>query len=268
MPNRFLSVLADGAEYVDLSHPLESSIPTSPNHVGFKLALQRRHGDVVRPDGSSGASEVIITGGHIGTHIDALSHISFQGLLHGGVDAAAAQRSGRFEALGAETIAPFFCRGILLDVAKHLGEDVLVGGYEITAEDLAGSAKRAGVEIRRGDVVLIRTGWAQYWSRAEQYLGLDSGVPGIGPTAAEWLAARGPRAVGGDTTAVECLPPGQGTRLLPVHKLLIVDNGIHLIEHVNLEPLRDKDRNEFLFVLIPLRIVGATGSPVRPLAVY
>ncbi|MGC1210814.1 MAG: cyclase family protein, partial [Micromonospora sp.] len=71
-------------------------MPCSPNHPGFRMSLIRRHGDMVRPDGGSAANEMIVTGGHVGTHVDALSHVSHDGKLHGGVDAAAAQTGGRF----------------------------------------------------------------------------------------------------------------------------------------------------------------------------
>jgi kynurenine formamidase len=261
-----LASLAAGQVY-DLAQTLRAGMACSPNHPGFRMALQRRHGDQNRADGTSSASELIVTGGHVGTHIDALSHFSDGGCLHGGVDAADAQRTGLFTTHGAETIPPFLCRGVLLDVAATAGVDVLAPGTPVDAETLRASAAAAGVEVRAGDVVLVRTGWSRHFADPQRFLGLHDGVPGITTDAAAWLADAGVVAVGGDTTSVERIPAGQGHSLLPVHRLLLVERGIHLIEMLDLETLAADGVAEFLFVAVPLKILGATGSPLRPLAV-
>lgn len=261
-----LAQLSTGKVY-DLAQVLQTGMACSPNHPGFRMALQRRHGDQRRADGTSSASEVIITGGHVGTHVDALSHFSDAGLLHGGVDAAAAQQTGRFATYGAETIPPFLCRGVLLDVAAAMGADVLAAGASVDAAALQAAASLAGVEVGAGDVVLVRTGWSRYFLDPQRFLGLDNGVPGITVGAAAWLADAGIVAVGGDTTSVEQIPAGRGHSLLPVHRLLLVERGIYILEILDLERLAADGVTEFLFVAIPLKVLGGTGSPVRPLAV-
>jgi kynurenine formamidase len=251
----------------DLGRPLVNGMPQSPNHPEFRLALQRRHGDMTRADGSSAANELIVTGGHVGTHIDALAHVSYRGYLHGQVDASAAQAGGRFSQLGAETIKPIICRGLLLDVAAAHGSAGCPAGYEIMPADLDAAVALTGTEPRAGDVLLIRSGWgARYGDRAA-YIGLESGVPGPGEAAARWMSSRKPRAVGADTIAFECLPPGSGHSLLPVHRHLLVEAGIYIIEVLDLEELAADRVRVFTFVLSPLKIVGGTGSPTRPLAV-
>ena len=267
MSDPILDAIAGGVRIYDLARPMEIGMPQSPNHPQFRIALARRHGDSIRADGGSAASELIITGGHVGTHIDALAHVSQEGRLHGGLDAAEAQRGGRFSELGVETIAPMVCRGWLLDVPRALGVRACAPGYEITPDDLAAAAARQDVHAGTGDVVLVRTGWAQHWDDHEAYVGFDSGVPGPGEAGARWLAALGPRAVGADSIAFEHLAPGAGHALLPAHRVLLVEHGIHIIETLNLEELAYARVYEFAFVLAPLPLVGATGSPVRPLAV-
>lgn len=262
-----LDAIAAGIRVIDLSQPLETGMPSSPNHPGFRMVLIRRHGDTVRPDGSSASNELIITGGHVGTHVDALAHVSFEGKLHGGISAQEAQAGGRFSALGVDTMEPVLCRGVLLDVAAVKGVEVLPGGYGVSAADLAEAAERAGTEPGQGDVALVRTGWARTFGDAEAYLGSVTGVPGTTEEAAGWLADRGVRLTGSDTTAYEQIAAGAGHRLLPVHRLLLVERGIHIVEHLNLETLAAAGASEFAFVLAPLKIVGGTGSPVRPLAV-
>jgi kynurenine formamidase len=221
---------------------------------------------MVREDGSSASNELIVTGGHVGTHVDALAHVSHEGLLHGGVDAAQAQAGGRFSEHGIDKLAPFVSRGVLLDVAGAHGVDVLDGGQAIEAEDVEAALEHGGVELRKGDVALVRTGWARHWTDPQAFIGHDSGVPGPATGAAAWLLERGIRATGSDTTAYEHVPAGAGHRLLPVHRMLLVEHGVHIIEMLDLEPLAAAGVHEFAFVLAPLKVSGGTGSPVRPLA--
>src|ERR1700728_3411807 len=238
----------------DLGRPLAAGMPQSPNHPQFRLALQRRHGDMIPADGSSAANEIIVTGGHVGTHIDALCHVSYQGQLHGGIDAAAAQTGGRFSQLGVETIEPMFCRGLLLDVPAALGMSSCPPGYAVTPDDLDAALVLTGTQTRPGDVLLIRTGWGERYADREAYIGLASGVPGPGEPAARWLSDKSPRAVGADTIAFEHLPSGQGHALLPAHRHLLVEAGIYIIEALDLGGLAAAAVREFVFVLSPLKL--------------
>ncbi|WP_106402610.1 cyclase family protein [Actinocorallia populi] len=261
-----LAAVAGGVRLIELGHPFFTGMPCSPNHPGFRMTLIRRHGDMERPDGGSAANEIIVTGGHVGTHIDALSHVSHCGRLHGDVDAAEAQRGGVFSEHGAEKLPGMLRRGVLLDVAAVHGVPTLPPGYGVTAADLAAAAERAGTEPGEGDVALVRTGWARNFGDAEAYMSKAAGVPGATVEAAEWLAARGVFATGADTTAYEQIPAGAGHAVLPVHRVLLVENGIYIMEHLHLEDIAEAGVHEFVFVLAPLRIKGGTGSPVRPLA--
>jgi kynurenine formamidase len=260
-----LDLLVSGRVY-DLAHPLEPSMPVSPNHPGYRMALLRRHGDMMRSDGGSAANEMIVLGGHTGTHLDALAHVSHAGKLHGGLSATEVQTGGRFSVLGVDTVEPIFCRGVLLDVAGCRG-DFVGAGEPITADELTQVAERQGTPLPPGGAVLIRSGWARHWTESHSYLGQASGVPGPDASAAEWLAQARPRVTGHDSMAYEHLPPGAGHALLPVHRILLVEHGIHIIENLDLERLAADRVYEFLFVCLPLKFVGATGSPVRPIAV-
>lgn len=262
LPDPLLEQLAAGVRVFDLGRELFAGMPQSPNHPPFRMALQRRHGDMVRPDGGSAANELIVTGGHVGTHIDALAHVSHDGMLHGGVEAAAAQTGGRFSSLGIETVEPLVCRGVLLDIPAVLGAPCRPA-YEVAPDDLEAAC---GVPLGPGDVALIRTGWGRHWDDPVAYLGIDTGVPGPGEEGAKWLAAKGVRAAGADTIAFERIEPGRGHAVLPGHRVLLVEHGIHIMETLALEQLAAAGVREFVFILSPLKLVGATGSPVRPLA--
>jgi kynurenine formamidase len=252
-----------GATVLDLAQPMRTGMPQSPNHPPFRMLLERRHGDMVRADGGSAANEIIITGGHVGTHVDALAHVSHEGLLYGGGPAVSDHRG--FAEMGIDDFPPYVGRGVLLDVAKVHGVPVLPAGYEVTVDDLEKAAD--GLDIRPGDVVLIGTGWSRHWEDGERFIGAEDGVPGPGAAAGKWLAGLGVRAAGGETIAFEHLAPGKGHALLPVHRILLVESGINIIETMRLLPLLESGAREFLLVLNPLPIVGATGAPVRPLAV-
>lgn len=255
------------ARVIDLAHPWERGMPVSPNHPAFQLAMMRRHGDMVRSDGGSAANEMFLLGGHVGTHLDALGHVSQDGLMYGGVKAAEAQSNHGLTSLGIDTVDPILCRGVLLDVAAVHGVEVLEPGYEVTADDLAAAQEAAGTGVGKGDAVLIRTGWAAHWSDVELFRGQVGGAPGPGESAAHWLAEREIRVSGAETIAYEVIRPGAGHATLPVHRILMVEAGIHIMEVMNLTELSAVGTSEFIFIASPLKIVGGTGSPVRPLAV-
>lgn len=251
------------ARIYDLAQPYYPGMPHHPNHPPFLFGLNKKHGDYVAPNGGSSASEALTLGGHVGTHIDALCHFSCGGKLHGGEEAAGLQSyvTG-LERYSVDTIAPIFRRGVLLDIAGQAGVEALSAQTEITPADLESAAKAHQVEVRQGDVVLLRTGWARFWGDAAKFIAQVHG-PGPGEPGARWLSARGVFAGGSDTVAFEKVP----SPTMPVHVHLLVESGIHIVECLNLEQLAAERCYEFLFVAAPLRIRGGTGSPIRPLAI-
>lgn len=267
--DQLLSAVSAGLRVHDLGRLLTVGMPQSPNHPAYWHSLPRRHGDMVRADGGSAANDMISMGTHVGTHIDALSHVSQDGKLHGGLDADEALEGGRYAQLGVHTIAPMVRRGVLLDIPAALGVDRLEAGQEITVDHLETTLSAQGTRIGAGDVVLIRSGWGQHFDAGDgdTFRGLSTGVPGVGEAGAAWLAEREIHAAGADTIAFERLAPGAGHGLLPAHRVLLVEHGTYIIETLDLEGLAAAAAHEFLFVLSPLPLFGATGSPVRPLAV-
>ena len=179
----------------DLGRPLEATTPVAPGHPNFRMALLRRHGDVVREDGSSSANELISLSGHTGTHVDAIAHFSKAGKLHGGVDAVEASRGGAgFTQLGVDKMEPIVCRGVLLDVPRAHGRESWGPGERIQAEHVEETCRQQGVEVRAGDAVLVRTGWpVGRFDDPVAFLGFESGVPGPDESAARWLAEQGIR---------------------------------------------------------------------------
>src|SRR5262249_16361356 len=162
------------ARVFDLEQPRFAGMPVHPAHKpGYFYGLHRRHRDSYRPDRHgprSGASGVLTMMEHSGTHIDALCHQAADLTFHKDVPVDDVERPDGYTAYGAETIAPIIARGVLLDVARWKGVDALPEHYAITADDLAGCAREAGVIVGPGDVLLVRTGFAARWNEEAVYL--------------------------------------------------------------------------------------------------
>jgi kynurenine formamidase len=217
-----------------------------PTHGGFDFSM-----DVVQ--GSP----------HLGSHIDAFVHVQAEGRIFGGSRVAEVFGDAGWAQHGAETIPPLVTRGVLLDIAASEGSDRLPDGHEIDVSQLERASGRARLEIEQGDAVLFRTGKMQDYRRdADAYF--RSG-PGLGTAAAVWLDEHGVAAIGSDTTATEPVPFKDPAHT--VHRVMLVDRGINLLEILDLEEVAAAGLTEFLFICLPLRIVGATGSWVRPVAV-
>ncbi|MDW8059148.1 MAG: cyclase family protein [Thermomicrobium sp.] len=253
----------------DLEQPRTPEMPIYPAHrPGYYYALHRRHSDpplAPTAGARSSASGMAVIMEHTGTHIDAPCHQALHGKLYGGIDAVAAATWRGFRELGAETLRPLVVPGVLLDVATSRGVECLAPGELVTAVDLEACCARLGVTIEPGMAVLVRTGNGRFWHDAERYLD----APGIGPDASRWLAARAPSVVGCDTMAWD-LPGLVDQELgcdLPGHVVFLVQHGIPIVENLQLEELAAHRVVRFTFVCTPLQLTGATGSPVRPLAI-
>ncbi|MCU1233646.1 MAG: cyclase family protein [Candidatus Solibacter sp.] len=241
------------AKVYDLAQSYFTGMPHYPTHPPFLFGLTKRHGDMVGPAGHSSAADAIAMGSHVGTHIDALCHFSCGGKLHGGIEAEEVQSyGGGLEKFSIDTIPPILRRGVLIDVA---GDTPLPADFEILPSHLEGA------DVRPGDVVLLRTGWAAYYEDARRFVN-DTRCPGPGLDAARWLSARKIFAAGSDTVPFERSPDPK----MPVHVHLLVESGIHIIECLNLEELSRDKVKEFFFIAAPMKIRGATGAPIRPLA--
>lgn len=254
------------ARALDLGRPLENGMAQSAAAVAYEHDHTRLHGDHRRPDGGSSASDLLTMGTHVGTHIDALAHYSHDGQLHGPADAASEQAAG-FPRHGIHVVGPILARGLLLDVAGALGISACPPAYEITVGDLDRALEPIGESPAPGDVLFVRTGWGQMRLPDGSHPGARQGVPGVGEDGARWLTEHRPRAVGADTGGFERLPPDADLQTpLPAHRVLLFESGINIIENVELDVLADEHILQFGLIAVPLKLIGATGSPIRPIA--
>jgi kynurenine formamidase len=256
------------ARIYDLEQPRFAGMPIHPAHrPGYFYALHRRHRDTYQPSchgQRSGASGTIMMMEHSGTHIDALSHQARDLVMFGGIEVDAAETPNGFKHLGIETVPPLICRGVLLDVAGCKGVERLPPRTGISKDDLMACATHQGVEVRAGDVLLIRTGYAAVWNDESTYLD----AAGVAKSGTLWAAEKQVVAVGADNMAWDApdeRDPETGSTLF-AHVYLLPEKGIYIIENLALDELARARAWEFGFLGIPLKFMGATGSPLRPLA--
>jgi kynurenine formamidase len=260
------------ARVIELNFVWDRNSPLLGLNPPFALGLHTSHKQTkgVIPGGIAFAADMMFfSGQHGAPNVDALGHISDNQKLYGGADAAASEGASGLTALGIEVYPKerFVNRAILLDVARFKQVDALAPGQEITAEDLEATAKAEGVEIRAGDSVLIRTGYGKFFEADRaKYSGLR---PGPGESAARWLASKKVFLTGDDQMSYEVVPE-RGT-IFPAHRILIADNGIYIVENLNLEELASalaQERvYEFVLVLNPPRLRGATGAAANAFAI-
>ena len=276
------------AKIFDLSHTWDENSPIASVNPPYDMSLAATHQGTRGTFGDGGklsfTSETQTwSGQHGAPSIDAIGHIGRNGKLFGGVDAAASTADSR--GLGRSGVGAHLDivhypkkllvnRGVLLDVARFINggkDDPLPPAFDITEKHLAQTAQRQRVRIRRGDTVLIRTGWGRYFS---QNPSLYSGekAAGVGVSGARYLVNQKPAMVGNDTLTFEVRPPIRGTfgtpefEVFPVHMILIPDHGINIIENYFLEEIAKAKEYEFLLVVPPIKVRGGTGSALRSFA--
>jgi kynurenine formamidase len=207
--------------------------------------------------------------GQVGTQFDGLGHVGVrvgkEDIFYNGFKRSEFADAYGLKRLGVENVGIFFTRGILLDVAALRKMDRLPAGYAIKPEELQACPEKHNLQIRPGDVVLIRTGHGALWMKDNQAYG--EGEPGIGMGAAKLLSDKKVAMIGADNWAIEAVPHEDPELAYPVHQWNLVRHGIHNLENLDLETLAADGVYEFAFVFAPLRLKGATGSPGNPIAI-
>ena len=263
-----------------LALPRFTGMPLFGSHPPFQVTMYRTpnglRGDGVEPWGPVNEvnlqymAENVSSTSHSGAHVDALAHMTIGEDDHWYGGGNAREHLGdRGPTVGdGSKLPPFIRRGVLLDVPGFLGVDALDSHQPVDAAQLQQVAEHQGVEVRAGDVVLIRTGYLGAWPDQEQMSRHLTAGPDI--SAARWLLERGVVATGSDTETYEVQPapdPGSPANPQPVHTLLLIEHGIYLFEGIYLEELAREGVHEFLFVALPLKINGTTGSMLDPVAI-
>lgn len=266
--------LARQGRILDLSHVIEAGAPLiAPNQTPYVITAAATARNTMRMRARQGATnqvganlERVEMTMHVGTHIDALGHFTIGDRMYGGYSADESVGDRGLLHLGVEHVPPIITRALCMDLSGLDGGEHLAAGRAITADDLQRWCDAAGLGPEAGDAVLLHTGWGRYFMADNaRYV---SGEPGIEIGAARWLTGRGVVAIGADTMAVEVLPGTEHPRIMmPVHQHCLVEAGVYLIENLVLRELVALQVRSFCFVALAAKFRGATGAPLRPVAI-
>ncbi|HXX88645.1 MAG TPA: cyclase family protein [Acidimicrobiales bacterium] len=232
--------------------------------------------------------DVVVMPLQCATHWDALAHVSHGRRLYNGFPQESVTSAGASKC-GIHLVESLVSRGVLLDVARAKGVDVLEGGYPITPADLDDALALTGVAIEPGDVVLVRTGQMAHLKLRERFpaggatipvpnlLGFDDVMrymgqaPGLTMATAAWFHARDVAAVATDTLSLEVIPCEDPAAYLPVHLLHLVEMGMTQGQNFLLDPLADDCATDGVYTFFldatPLPFTNGLGSPVNPMAI-
>lgn len=245
--------LGDPSYQYWLTHTPHGTVVDNPNGLGREMNEKVSY-----------TGDAISMYTHMGTHIDALNHFGLNGKIWNGFNPDEHLGDKGWKKTGAEKIPPIIARGILIDIAAYKGKLVLDENYRVSSHDLKAALKRQEVELKKGDVVLIRTGQAHYYDDADHYL---HNYPGINLDAVKWLIEeKEVMLLGADNLSFEAFPPETADNWVPVHTYLLAEKGVMFIEQMFLEDLSKDKVYEFAFIAASLKLRGASGSPLRPLA--
>ncbi|WP_353944000.1 cyclase family protein [Streptomyces sp. HUAS MG91] len=242
-----------------------------PGRINPLHSMVQINQEIFGPGTVACSDDAVTMGLQAATHWDALTHVSHSGRLYNGRPADTITAHGGAEFGGIDKAPYIVSRGVLLDVAAAKGLDRLPGDHAVTPQDLDEAAEFGRVEVRAGDIVLVRTGQIQVYLAGDKH-GYGYPSPGLSVRTPEWFHARDVAAVANDTLTFEIFPPEIEDLWLPVHALDLVEMGMLQGQNWNLESLStacgEAGRHSFLLSAMPEPFKGATGTPVAPVAVF
>jgi kynurenine formamidase len=251
-------------DVIELGQILSADMPLSPTR---QFDVHTKRTTMNPPSNRRGSNEELVVSeiGQVGTQFDGFAHQTIGDSMYNCFKIDAVSTRTGFSKLGIQNVGAVVTRGVLIDVAALRNVEMLADTYEITVDDLQQALAKQRITLQRGDAVLIHTGWGRLWGKDNpRYQGTN---PGIGVAASLWLAKQSPILVGADTSTVEVNPNPDRQLSLPTHQIMLVVNGIHILENLKLDELAAKTVHEFAFIVEPLKIQGGTGSTVAPIAI-
>jgi len=230
---------------------------------------------VIQPGQSGGASlgptkttynDDIITGWvGVGSQLDGLGHIGVDNVYYNCNKAGDFAAADGLKKLGLEKLPAFVTRGIVLDMTAVIGQNPVPAGTAFNKKEIDEALAKQNLQLRKGDVVLLHTGWQEMASKdAKAFM---AGEPGLGKEGAQYLVSKDVVAVGADQWAVEVIPFEKGVGVFEVHQILLARNGVFILENMNTGPLVADKAWEFMFVLGHARITGAVQAIINPVAI-
>jgi len=256
--------LIKSGEVIELAHVLGPTMPFFGTR-RFDMHMKRTFMNTGSNERGSNEEMILSEIGQVGTQFDGFAHQTHRNSHYNCFKTEEIAGRAGFTKLGVEKAPAFITRGVLIDVAAFKGVEMLGDNYEVTPEDLEGALKKQNMSLQAGDAVIVHTGWGRIYGKENaRYV---KSCPGLGVKGAQWIIDKNPVLLGADNWPVEVAPNPDPLLSLPVHQLALVVNGVHLLENLKLDELASKRVYEFAFIMQPLKIQGATGSTVSPIAV-
>jgi kynurenine formamidase len=261
------------AGLVKLGRTYALGVPTGPDTPAYPprwsrvtvLQLGASDGATLGSNQATSYDDILTTYMGVGSQIDGLGHMGINHRYYNGTPASEFASAAGLRKFSTHEIPPIVTRGVLLDMTIELGQSPLPAGTAFNRKEIDSAARRIGVQLRQGDVVLFHTGWLAI--AEEDPAGFISAQPGLGVEGARYLAGLGVVAIGADTAALEAIPHEDPATAFPVHTELLAKNGVYILEVMNTTQLAADGATEFLFVLGQPRFVGAVQAIVNPVAI-
>jgi kynurenine formamidase len=249
-----------------LGIPVDTKTPAYPPRT-FKITIVQpgqAGNSGIGPNKATYNDDIIDTWVGIGSQLDGLGHLGVDHVYYNGNKLADFADPTGLKKLGIEKVPPMVARGVLLDMAAHYNTDIVKEGTAFNVKEIEEAAKKQGVEIRQGDVVIFHTGWLGLIGKDDKRY--SAGEPGLGVEGAKYLTGKGVVAVGADTWAVETIP-FEAKNVFEVHQILLAMNGTYILENMDTAELAKDKGYEFLFVLGQPRFRGGVQSMINPIAI-
>ena len=259
------SLIKTGKTYA-LGIPVDSKTPAYPPRT-FKITVVQpgqAGNSGIGPNKATYNDDILDTWVGIGSQLDGLGHLGVDHVYYNGNKLADFADPTGLKKLGIEKVPPMVARGVLLDMAAYYNTDVVKEGTAFNVKEIEEVAKKQGVEIRQGDVVIFHTGWLGLIGKDDKRY--SAGEPGLGVEGAKYLTGKGVVAVGADTWAVETIP-FESKNVFEVHQILLAMNGTYILENMDTAELAKDKGYEFLFVLGHPRFRGGVQSMINPVAI-
>jgi len=249
-----------------LGIPVDTKTPAYPPR-SFKITIVQpgqAGSPGLGPNKATYNDDIIDTWVGIGSQLDGLGHLGVEHVYYNGNKLADFADPTGLKKLGIEKVPPMVTRGVLLDMAAYYNTDIVKEGTAFNVKEIEEVAKKQGVEIRQGDVVIFHTGWLGLIGKDDKRY--SAGEPGLGVEGAKYLTGKGVVAIGSDTWAVEVLP-FESKNVFEVHQILLAMNGTYILENMDTAGLAADKAYEFLFVLGQPRWRGGVQSMINPIAI-
>jgi kynurenine formamidase len=265
----YLKTLIKAGDVYDMGVVRSADMPMWPGHPKFLVLNYKYHGETNILEPATFENDLVMMCSHSGTHMDAFNHIGERQadgriLLYGGKTADEVKEWWGMNWMSGADMTPVICRAIMLDFCKYFGEEMVY--KELTPADIKGCMEAQGIKPMPDvpTAILIRTGYIKYWLKGPEEVAKLKGHGGPNVAAQKYMNEElGAVVTGADSVSYEWMPNAPH----PVHRWMLM-NGYIQNELLNLEGLAADGVYEGVYIALPLKIRGTSGSNIDPIFIH